>query len=243
MKRMQSGEREKRSPLWFRLQIQSRRLFNRLPLRERQRIYLLTLIIGATCGLAAVCFHLLLDFFQQQIIYRAATVHGWWRLPLLILIPAVGGLLAGAGLYIYAPEARGSGIPQVKRSFYLDGGRIPARVIPGKMILAAINIGTGASLGREGPTVQICAALASLLGRLFAVSRRSLQSLIPVGAAAGLAAAFNTPIAAVTFTLEEILGDAAAKPLGSIVIAAVIAAVIEHALLGEHPLFSVPAYK
>jgi CIC family chloride channel protein len=161
---MQAGEIGKSSPLWFRLQIRSRRLFNRLPLREHQKIYLLTLMIGAACGLAAVCFHLLLDFFQQEIIYRAAATSGWWRAPLLICIPAVGGLIAGAGLYFYAPEARGSGIPQVKSAFYLDSGRIPARVIPGKMFLAALNIGTGASLGREGPTVQICAALASRLG-------------------------------------------------------------------------------
>src|SRR5918911_20622 len=208
---MPSSQQEKGHPLWFRLQIRSRRLFNRLPLGDHQKIYLLTLIIGAICGLAAVCFHLLLDLFQQRIIYRAAAIPGGWRIPLLMLIPMIGGLIAGAGLYFYAPEARGSGIPQVKTAFYLDSGRIPARVIPGKLILAALNIGTGASLGREGPTVQICAAIASLLGRIFAVSRRSLQSLVPVGGAAGLAAAFNTPIAAVTFTLEEILGDAAAK--------------------------------
>jgi chloride channel protein, CIC family len=113
-------------------------------------------------------------------------------------------------------------------------------VIPAKMLLPALNIGTGASLGREGPTVQICAAIASLLGRVFNLSRERLRSLVPVGAAAGLAAAFNTPIAAVTFTLEEILGDTAAKPLGSIVIASVIASVVERSLLGEHALFSVP---
>jgi CIC family chloride channel protein len=111
------------------------------------------------------------------------------------------------------------------------------------MFLSAFNIGTGASLGREGPTVQICAAIASVLGRMFAISRKRLQSLIPVGAAAGLAAAFNTPIAAVTFTLEEILGQTSSRPLGSIVIAAVIAAVIERAILGEHALFNVPAYR
>src|ERR1043165_4875823 len=228
---------------WFRFQVRARGLFNRIPLKEHQKIYILTLLIGALCGLAAVVFHLLLDFFQEHIIYAAARVEHWWFVPLVILIPAAGGLIAGAGLYFYAPEARGSGIPQVKTSFYLDGGRIPARVIPGKMFLSALNIGTGASLGREGPTVQICAAIASLLGRLFAISRRRLQGLLPVGAAAGLAAAFNTPIAAVTFTLEEILGDSAAKPLGSIVIAAVIAAVIERSILGENPIFSVPSYK
>lgn len=240
---MSSGLPGKRNPKWFKFQIKARKLFNRIPLREHQKIYVLTLLIGALCGLAAVLFHLLLDFFQEHIIYSVASLSGWFRVPLLILIPALGGLIAGAGLYFYAPEARGSGIPQVKTAFYIDGGRIPARVITGKMLLAAFNIGTGASLGREGPTVQICAAIASLLGRIFAVSRRNLQSLVPIGAAAGLAAAFNTPIAAVTFTLEEILGDSAGKPLGSIVVAAVIAAVIERSLLGEHPLFVVPAYK
>src|ERR1041384_3286051 len=228
---------------WYRIQIRARRAFDRIPLKEHQKIYLLTLLIGGFCGLAAVSFHLLLDFFQEHIIYSAAALQGWSRIPLVILIPAIGGLIAGAGLYFYAPEARGSGIPQIKKAFYLDSGRIPARVIPGKMLLAAFNIGTGASLGREGPTVQICAAIASLLGRVFAISRKRLQSLVPIGAAAGPAAAFNTPIAAVTFTLEEILGDTAGKPMGAIVIAAVIASVIERAILGEQSIFNVPAYR
>ncbi len=239
---MGTGETAGRNRRWFRFQVSARRAFNSIPLRENQKIYILTLLIGAICGLAAVLFHLLLDFFQEHIIYAAAAMTHWWRAPLVLVIPALGGLVAGAGLYFYAPEARGSGIPQVKTAFYLDGGRIPARVIWGKMLLSAFNIGTGASLGREGPTVQICAAIASLLGRMFAISRRRLKSLIPVGAAAGLAAAFNTPIAAVTFTLEEILGDTAGKPLGSIVIAAVIAAVIERSILGPQALFRVPAY-
>jgi chloride channel protein, CIC family len=228
---------------WYRLQIRARQVFNRVPLRDQQKIYVLTLLIGGMCGLAAVLFHLLLDYFQSQFIYRAAAIPHWWGIPLVLLIPALGGLITGAGLYFYAPEARGSGIPQVKTAYYLDAGRIPARVIPAKMVLSALNIGTGASLGREGPSVQICAAIASLLGRIFAISRRNLQNLIPVGAAAGLAAAFNTPIAAVTFTMEEILANAGARPLGSIVIAAVIAAVIEHSILGDSALFNAPAYR
>ena len=228
---------------WRRGQVRARRLFNRLPLQETQKLHLLTFLIGGLCGLAAVAFHWLLEALQNGIIYRVAATPGPWRAPLLIVVPALGGLVAGAALYFYAPEARGSGIPQVKAAFLLEGGRIPARVIPAKMLLPAINIGTGASLGREGPTVQICAAIASLLGRVFDLSRERLRSLVPVGAAAGLAAAFNTPIAAVTFTLEEILGDTAAKPMGSIVIASVIASVVERSLLGEHALFSVPPYR
>lgn len=228
---------------WRRRQIRVRRLFNRLPLRETQKLHVLTFLIGGLCGLAAVAFHWLLESAQNGIIYRVAASTGPWRAPLLILVPGIGGLVAGAALYFYAPEARGSGIPQVKAAFLLEGGRIPFRVIPAKMFLPALNIGTGASLGREGPTVQICAAMASFLGRVFDLSREGIRSLVPVGAAAGLAAAFNTPIAAVTFTLEEILGDTAAKPLGSIVIASVIASVVERSLLGEHALFSVPPYR
>ncbi len=237
------GKSNKHSFRWQRFQIRVLKTLNRIPLKENQKIYVLTLLIGVLCGLAAVLFHHLLDFFQDHIIYAAAAASGWPRIPLVILIPALGGLIAGAGLYFFAPEARGSGIPQVKTAFYLFHGRIPARVVPGKMFLSAFNIGTGASLGREGPTVQICAAIASMLGRMFAISRRRLQGLVPVGAAAGLAAAFNTPIAAVTFTLEEILGESAAKPLGSIVIASVIASVIERSILGEGALFKVPAYR
>jgi CIC family chloride channel protein len=238
-----SQQKENSLRLWYRVQVRARRAFNLLPVSESQKIYILTLLIGVLGGLSAVLFHLLLDFLQDHIIYRVAAVSAWWHIPAVILIPGAGGLIAGAGLYFYAPEARGSGIPQVKTAFYLDGGRIPFRALWGKMLLSSLNIGTGASLGREGPTVQICAALASLLGRLFALPRKRLESLIPVGAAAGLAAAFNTPIAAVTFTLEEILGDSAERPLGTIVVAAVIAAVIEHSILGEHPLFKVPPYR
>src|SRR5215467_15456090 len=229
--------------LWHEVQVRARKAFDRLPLSEPQKIFILTMLIGVLGGLAAVVFHVLLDFLQNNIIYRIAAVPSWWHIPGVIVVPAIGGLITGAGLYFFAPEARGSGIPQVKAAYYLDGGRIPFRALWGKMLFSSLNIGTGASLGREGPTVQICASLASLLGRLFALSRRSLTSLVPVGAATGLAAAFNTPIAAVTFTLEEILGDSAARPMGSIVVAAVIAAVVEHSVLGEHPLFNVPPYK
>lgn len=244
MQRFRKSRKDQRARVrWRRLQIRARQQLGRLPLRDSQKLHLLTFLIGGVCGLAAVAFHWLLETLQNGLIYRAASVSGPWRLPLLILIPVAGGLLAGAGLYFYAPEARGSGIPQVKTAYLLRAGRIRARVIPAKMLLPALNIGTGASLGREGPTVQICAALASMLGRVFSLKREQLRSLIPVGAAAGLAAAFNTPIAAVTFTLEEILGDTAAKPLGSIVIASVIASVVERSLLGEHALFSVPPYR
>src|SRR5262245_9178255 len=113
---------EKRTPKWYRLQIRARRAFNRIPLRENQKIYILTLLIGGLCGLAAVSFHLLLDFFQTHVIYAAAATAHWWSIPALIIIPAIGGLVAGAGLYFLAPEVRGSGIPQVKAVFISTAG-------------------------------------------------------------------------------------------------------------------------
>src|ERR1044071_694079 len=102
---MLKEERTSHSPKWFSFQVAARRVFNRVPVTENQKIYLLTMIIGCVCGLAAVCFHLLLDFLQEHIIYRAATIPRWW-IPLLIFIPAIGGLISGAGRYFYAPAAR-----------------------------------------------------------------------------------------------------------------------------------------
>src|SRR5215813_7892412 len=100
--------------MWYRAQVKCRRAFDRLPLSDSQKIYVLTLLVGALGGLAAVVFHVLLDFLQEHIIYRVAGLSSWWRLPGVIVIPTIGGLIAGAGLYFFAPEARGSGIPQVK---------------------------------------------------------------------------------------------------------------------------------
>jgi len=107
-----------------------------------------------------------------------------------------------------------------------------------KFALCSLQLGSGASLGREGPTVHMCAALSSTLGRWFALSPRSVRRLLPVGAAAGVAAAFNAPIAAVTFTVEEIVGKLDQTVLSGVVVAAALAAVIEHSLLGSHPIFT-----
>src|SRR5262245_23596132 len=107
---MQSAK-YRHSRRWYRVQIVARRLFNRIPLQDVQKIYVLTLLIGVICGLAAVLFHLLLDYFQGQFIYKAASIPHWWGMLLVVILPAAGGLLVGAGLSFYAPEARGSGIP------------------------------------------------------------------------------------------------------------------------------------
>jgi CIC family chloride channel protein len=215
------------------------RLFLRLVPSESHRLFALTLIAGASCGLAAVFFHLSIIGTESRLIDRAMHASGrswiWWT----IFTPTAGGLLSGALLEYVVPGARGSGIPQVKVAYAIKGGRVPFRDAVGKFLIGVLQIGTGSSLGREGPTVQICAGVASTLGRSAALSRENLKRLLPVGAAAGIAAAFNAPIAAVTFTIEEVVGDLDQAVLAWIVVAAAIAAGIERAVLGEHPVFTI----
>ena len=122
----------------------------------------------------------------------------------------------------------------------MRGGRLRLRDAAGKFVIGALQLGSGSSLGREGPTVQITAGVASSLGRVTGVSPKALRRLIPVGAAAGIAAAFNAPIAAVTFTIEEVVGNLDQAVLSGVIVAAALAAVIERSVLGEHPIFDVP---
>ncbi|MFL6257742.1 MAG: chloride channel protein [Pyrinomonadaceae bacterium] len=157
------------------------------------------------------------------------------------MTPLLGGLLSGVLLQYVVPDARGSGIPQVKVAYAVKGGKLSfIHSTVGKFLVGTLQIGSGASLGREGPTVQICAGIASLLGRAAALSKENLRRLLPVGAAAGIAAAFNAPIAAVTFTVEEVVGDLDQTVLSGVIIAAALAAAIERGVLGEHPVFDVP---
>ncbi|MFO0611873.1 MAG: chloride channel protein [Polyangiaceae bacterium] len=207
---------------------------------EQNRLFGLTLVVGAACGLAAVAFHLVIRFAEDLMLSRALALRGPASLVALVLTPALGALVAGVLLHKYAPEARGSGIPQVKWTYAARSGRLRLRDGVAKFVLSAIQIGSGSSLGREGPTVQICAAVASALGRLFALSPSNRRRLIPVGAAAGIAAAFNAPIAAVTFVIEELVGGLDTTVLSGVVVAAALAAVVEHSILGEHPIFDVP---
>lgn len=224
---------------WRSLNLTLLRLFLRLVPSESHRVFAVALVAGALCGLAAVSFHLSIIWTENKLIDSAFTATGkawvWWT----ILIPTVGGLVCGAILQYLIPGARGSGVPQVKVAYATRGGRVPFIDAIGKFVVGVIQIGSGSSLGREGPTVQICAGVASSLGRAAALSRENLRRLLPVGAAAGIAAAFNAPIAAVTFTIEEVVGDLDQAVLAWIVVAAAVAAAIERSILGEHPVFTI----
>ncbi len=218
---------------WLRLQLL-------LAPTETQRLFLLTILIGALCGLAAVGFHESITAAEHYLIGRAMGAEGHAWIPWTVLTPTLGGLVCGALLEWVFPGVRGSGIPQVKTAFALRGGRARLRDSFGKFVVGTLQIGSGGSLGREGPTVQICAGIASTAGRVAKVSPKSLRRLLPVGAAAGIAAAFNAPIAAVTFTIEEVVGNLDQSVLSGVIVAAALAAVIERSILGEHPVFDVP---
>jgi CIC family chloride channel protein len=206
---------------------------------EQQRLFILTIVLGGLCGLAAVAFHLAIRLAERLAIGRAMSAAGHLWILWTILTPAAGGVLVGLLLHL-VPNAAGSGVPQVKAAYATQRGRLRLRDSVGKFFISSLQIGTGASLGREGPTVHICAGLASALGRLTGVSQRNLRRLLPVGAAAGIAAAFNAPIAAVTFTIEEVVGTLDGTVLSGVIVAAALSAAVERTVLGEHPVFDVP---
>jgi CIC family chloride channel protein len=212
----------------------------RLAPTESQRLFVMTLLIGAACGLAAVGFHFAILLVERLMIDRALLAPGRSWVFWCLVSPAAGGLVGGLMLQYVVPGARGSGIPQVKIAYASATGRVPARDAIGKFLLGALQIGSGGSLGREGPNVQICAGLAGFLGRFAPISPQGRRRLLPVGAAAGIAAAFNAPIAAVTFTIEEVVGKLDQTVLSGVIVAAALAAVIERSVLGAHPVFDIP---
>jgi len=204
--------------------------------RENQIFLALTIVIAVIAGLSAVLFTLAIQGTQHFLFGLSPS---WMR---LLLVPTLVSLLTGFLLAKFFPGARGSGVPQTKAAYHLQGGRIEAAIPFGKFLTGALCVGSGHSMGREGPSVQIGAGLASAIGRLFQLSPERTKSLVPVGAAAALAAAFNTPVAAVIFSLEEIIGDMNAPLIGTTVVASVTAVIVERSILGDEVLFRVPAY-
>jgi chloride channel protein, CIC family len=205
--------------------------------REEQVFLLVTLLIGALVGMAVVAFIVLTERFGARI--DAAVAPAWRRL----VVPIVGSLSMGFLLYKYFPDARGSGVPQTKAALFARGGIISLRTVLGKFFCTSATLASGIPLGREGPSVQVGAGIASLLGRWLGLSPEKIKSLVPVGAAAAVAAAFNTPLAAVLFALEEVVGDLHAPVLGSVVLASATSWAMLRLLLGNDPLFKVPQYQ
>src|SRR5712675_122419 len=217
--------------IWF-----SNRL-TELRRREHQVILVLALVIGAVTGSAVVAFILLTGRLGMRLYPMGGEP--WRRL----LFPVGGSLAIGYLLYRYFPNARGSGVPQTKAALFARSGLITMRTVVGKFFCTSATLASGIPLGREGPSVQVGAGIASVLGRHLGLSPQRVKDLIPVGAAAAIAAAFNTPLAAVLFSLEEVMGDLHAPILGSVVLASATSWLVLRMLLGNNPLFQVPQYQ
>jgi CIC family chloride channel protein len=169
----------------------------------------------------------------------ARALEWYWRL----LLPALGGLIVGPLIYFFAREAKGHGVPEVMAAVALRGGVIRKRIVAVKALASAISIGSGGSVGREGPIVQISSALGSSIGQMLKVPASQLRVIVACGAAAGIAATFNAPIAGALFAAEVIIGNFAVAQLSPIVISSVVATVVSRFFLGNHPAFVVPGYE
>ena len=204
--------------------------------RDAQISVALSFVIGALVGLVVVAFILLTGRLSARMYPPNSSIYR------KILVPVAGSMISGYLLFRFFPDARGSGIPQTKFAIFINDGFISLKTAIGKFVCCSISLASGVALGREGPSVQIAAGIASFLGRRFGLSNKNVRDLLPMGSAAALAAAFNTPIAAVLFSLEEVLGDLHAPVLGSIVISSATSWMVLHLILGDQPLFHVPAY-
>jgi CIC family chloride channel protein len=211
---------------------------SRFAIGEEKFLLLVAVLIGVYSGLAVVCFRLGIEWLRLALLGPALAP----PYPRVLLVPVVVGLIVAALVVQVFPAVRGSGVNQTKAALYIYDGFISFRTVVGKFITSALAIGSGQSLGPEDPSLQIGAGLASAMGRRLKLSRERLRYIAPIGAAAGLAAAFNSPITAVLFVIEEVVGRWTAGVLGAVVLSAVASVVTEQWFLGDEPLFRVPPY-
>jgi len=207
---------------------------------RRTRTILLTCLYGAGAGLAAVAFQLGVNLVYRHGLFALAHRSTTMFLAGSFVIVVGTSLIAGWLLNAFCREAAGSGIPQLKAAFWKDFGYVPWRIAWVKFVAGVLSIGGGSSLGREGPSVQLAGAVASNLSGLAGEPKQNRRAPTAAGAAAGLAAAFNTPLAAITFVLEEIVGDLNSRYLGGLLLASVIAAFMVHGIVGRQPAFLMP---
>ncbi|MDH4034429.1 MAG: chloride channel protein, partial [candidate division Zixibacteria bacterium] len=221
--------------------------YHRFEFHGTHVLILLAVFVGLATAFGAMGFTWLIRYFNDlafgltdQILTEAVGARGFkfW----LPLIPMVGGLLVGPIVYLFAREAKGHGVPEVMNAVARLGGIIRARVAVAKTIASAICIGSGGSAGREGPIVQIGSAIGSTVGQMFRMSGDRVRILVGCGAAAGISAVFNAPIAGVIFSLEVILGDFAIKTFSPVILSSVVASVVTRSFMGDHPAFTVPSY-
>ncbi|HES59601.1 MAG TPA: chloride channel protein, partial [Caldithrix sp.] len=213
-------------------------------LTEHSFVILVALIIGLLGGYGAVLINYTIRLFQ----------HGFWQsdfnLDMIaqvpwyfkLIIPTFGGIVVGLVIRYIAKEAKGHGVPEVMEAIALKNGIIRPRVVLAKLFSSALYIASGGSVGREGPVIQIGSAVGSTVGQFFKVNSKRMRTFVGCGAASGIAAAFNAPVAGALFAVEIILGDFAVPQFSPIVISSVTATIVSRHYLGDSPAFQVPSY-
>ncbi len=215
---------------------------------QNLRLNLLAIVVGVIGGFGALLFRYLLYFINDLSFFHKSSIHfitplvnsaGWT----VLLIPAAGGLIVGLITYYFAPETKGHGVPEVMEAMATKGGRIRPRVALAKVVASGVCLGTGGSAGREGPIVQIGSSAGSTIGQLLKLSSSDVKVLVGCGAAAGIAATFNAPIAGVLFAVELILLEFKTRSFVPLVISSTFATIISRVFLGAQPMIKVPPYQ
>ena len=207
------------------------------PKRDERLFLVLSIFIGVLSGLLVVSFRVAIEWVK--ILTLGSSPHpGQYR---LLFAPTIAGVVVAALVQWFFPGARGSGVNQTKAALYIYNGYISFKTVIGKFITSALAIGAGHSLGPEDPSLQIGAGVASMVARRLNLSRQRLRLFAPIGAAAGLAAAFNAPVSAILFVIEEVIGQWSAAVLGSIVLSAISSVVVARWFWGSEPMFRIPS--
>jgi len=222
-----------------------RQFVNLLKIQDQSFVLVTAVLIGIAGGYAAVGIQFAIKEFQllfwqhEYSLDYIRTLPWWWK----VAAPAAGGLIVGLIIQFVAKEAKGHGVPEVMEAILLRNGRIRPRVVIAKLFGSAIYIASGGSVGREGPVIQIGSAIGSTAGQLLGVNSNRMRTFVACGAAAGIAAAFNAPVAGALFAIEILLGDIAVMQFSPIVVSSVSATVVSRFYLGDFPAFSVPHYE
>jgi CIC family chloride channel protein len=218
------------------------KLLDHLSPREGLVLLVMAIVVGVATGLAAVLFIRLIALIQLFLYGGAEKILPALGRLWIILVPVIGGLMVGPIIARFAVEAKGHGVPEVMQALILRGGRIRPRVAVAKIIASALCIGSGGSAGREGPIVQVGSALGSSIGQWLHLSDERIKNLVACGAAAGIAATFNAPIAGVVFAIEVLLSELQVAVFGNVVVSAVAASIVSQIFLGARPAFEIPGY-
>lgn len=220
----------------------SRKLLYYLRTSDASYFLIFSVLVGLGGGLGAVLFRWMILQFKNLFFVDGATALGFMGKYYVVLLPAVGGLIVGLMVYFFAKEAKGHGVPEVMKAVMVDGGKIRPRVAVVKAVASSVCIGSGGSVGREGPIIQIGSALGSSIGQLLKLTEEKTKTLVACGAAAGIAATFNSPLGGIFFAMEVVLREYGLRNFSSVVLSSVTATVVSRHFLGNQPAFQVPPF-